>query len=332
MKPASGSAARRSRAFAPAHVTGLFVPAASTRDPRSRGSVGAGIVLEAGVSAEAEWRPGPRRRVSVTSDLGHPLSISEEVANRLLGPRDGTLSVRLAHALPVGQGFGTSAAGAVATALAVARATGRTRAEAVAVAHLADLFGGGGLGGVAAILGGGLEVRVRPGIPPFGRVIHRPYPGRVFVGVVGGPMPTASVLGNRSALARVLGAADRLGPLVRHPDAERLWDASEAFTDRVGLAPRPVSDLLRGLRRRGARAAQAMFGRSFFASLPADRRRDDVLRWLRDRSVRAVELAPDTRGARSLPSPRATVDRGRATASAARAASVFSRAQSRRLP
>ncbi len=303
MEPAKVGPVRRSRAFAPGHVTGLFVPAASARDPRSRGSVGAGIVLEVGVSAEAEWRPGPRRRITVTSDRTQLLAISQEVADRLVGSRTGILSVRLLHALPIGQGFGTSAAGAVATALAVARVTRRTRTKAVEVAHLADLFGGGGLGGVAAILGGGLEIRVQPGIPPFGRVIHRRYPGRVLVGVVGRPIPTASVLGNRSALSRIVRAADRLGPLAQHPDVEGFWDASEAFTDRVGLAPRAVSELLRGLRRRGSRAAQAMFGSSFVASLPSGRRREGVLRWLEDRTVSAVELAPDGRGARLLPNP-----------------------------
>src|SRR5271154_6986697 len=46
---------RRARAFAPAHVTGYFSPDLGSRDPRGRGSVGAGLVLDAGAVAEAAW-------------------------------------------------------------------------------------------------------------------------------------------------------------------------------------------------------------------------------------------------------------------------------------
>ncbi|MGP8075034.1 MAG: hypothetical protein ACLP74_08505 [Thermoplasmata archaeon] len=304
MSPSVSGPTRKARAFAPGHVTGLFVPSTGARDPRARGSLGAGVVLEAGVWAEAEWRPGPRLRVRLTSDLGRPLEISEEVARRLAPPGTGTLSVTLRHMLPVGQGFGTSASGALATALAVARVSGRSRSKAVEVAHLADLFGGGGLGGVAAILGGGLEVRARPGIPPFGEILRCPFRDSLLLGIAGPPLPTPTVLNDRKALARIAAAAEGLGALTRDPSPERFWDASEAFTDRAGLAPRELRDLLRGLRRRGARGAQAMFGRSFFARLPTDERRRDTLRWMARRGVPVIELSAASKGARGsrLPS------------------------------
>ncbi|MGB7124093.1 MAG: pantothenate kinase, partial [Thermoplasmata archaeon] len=132
----------RASAFAPAHVTGVFRPSPRTRDPRARGSIGAGVVLELGVRATAEFRAGPTRRLQLTSDVPIPLPISENVARRLAPPDAGTLRVRLDHELPIGQGFGMSAAGATATALAVGTISGRSRADALRVAHLADLFGG----------------------------------------------------------------------------------------------------------------------------------------------------------------------------------------------
>jgi pantoate kinase len=302
VSPSVSGPSRKARAFAPGHVTGVFAPSTGARDPRARGSLGAGIVLEAGVTAEAEWRAGPRLRVHLTSDLRRRLVISEEVARRLAPSHPGTLSVALRHTLPVGQGFGTSASGALATALAVAQVTGRSRSKAVEVAHLADLFGGGGLGGVAAILGGGLEVRVRPGIPPFGKILHRPFLESVLLGITGAPIPTPNVLNDRKALARIAAAAGGLGALTLDPSPEQFWDASEAFTDRAGLAPRELRDLLRGLRRRGARGAQAMFGRSFLAQLPKGDRRRETLLWLARRRVPAIELSPASRGAyRSRP-------------------------------
>ncbi|HTT72677.1 MAG TPA: sugar kinase [Thermoplasmata archaeon] len=292
---------RYGRAFAPGHVTGIFAPAEGARDPRARGSRGAGIVLSLGVTATAAFRPGRRRRLVVSSDAGTPLPISEEAARHLAPEEPGTLRVHLEHALPIGQGFGMSAAGATATALAVGALSDVAPRRAFEVAHLADLLGGGGLGGVAAIAGGGLEVRDRPGIPPFGHVLHRPVDRPLFLGVVGPALPSPRILGDPMALARVAAASPELDALVRTPDLATFFAASERFTDAVGLAPPTLRRTLAALRWQGAWAAQAMFGRSFFAMPRTPGARSAVLGWLERSGVRAVEVAPGRRGARRLP-------------------------------
>ncbi len=293
-------AERFARAVAPGHVTGVFEPRSTSRDPRARGSVGAGIVLELGVRATARYRPGGPRRLRLSSDVGVPLPISEETARRLFFADEGTLSVHLAHELPIGQGFGTSAAGATATALSVASLFRIPRRRALEVAHLADLFGGGGLGGVAAILGGGLEVRRRPGIPPFGSVVHSAFRSPIFVGFVTGPIPSPSVLTNDSILRRIRAAHSAWALLGDRPSPEALFGASERFTDRVGLSSPRLRATLAGLRRRGAWAAQAMFGGSFFA-LPRNRAaRTAIADWLESQRVRAVELHAARHGARCV--------------------------------
>ena len=236
----------------------------------------------------------------LTSNLDLPLPISEDAASRLLASHRGRLSIQLSHSLPVGQGFGSSAAGATSVALATAALVGKPRRVAIQVAHLADLFGRGGLGGVAAILGGGLEVRTDPGIPPYGRVVHRPVRGSVLVGTVGPPMPTPSVLRRPRVLERIQRASDGIEEVRAHPTVEELFEQSEAFTDRVGLAPPALRDVIRGLRRRGGWAAQAMFGRTFFARPRSPRARAAMVRWLINSDVRAVELGIARSGARIL--------------------------------
>jgi pantoate kinase len=287
----------RAVGFAPAHITGAFLPRIEARDPRGRGSVGIGLVLDAGVRAEAHWVPAARSRLSVVADRRGPFDISREVATRLLTCRPGNLSVRLRHELPIGQGFGTSASGALATALAVGTIVGSDRARSIEVAHLADLFGGGGLGGVAAILGGGLERRVRPGLPPRGRILRRGFPHRVFVAVVGPPMKSPRVLSDERTLGRIAAAYAQVDDLIDPLSPAAFWNASERFTDRVGVAPREVRDLVRAVRRRGGRAAQAMFGRSVVATVPDGRRRREWLKFLGRRGIRAVELGSSRRGA-----------------------------------
>lgn len=288
---------RRAGAFAPGHITGIFEPADGDADPRSRGSRGAGFVLELGASAVASLSSSRRRHVGVSDERGGGLPISLDVANRLLGSVTARLDVRLRHDLPVGQGFGMSAAGATATALAVARLTGGTRRRAVETAHLGDLFGGGGLGGVAAILGGGIEFRRSPGVPPWGRVVHTPEDSPLWIAVLGGPLPSPRLLRDPSFLDRVRRAARDLDDLLAAPSFERLLDASEGFTDRLDLAPRELRDAIRALRRRGAWAAQAMFGRVVFAAPRRDRDRPTLVKWFLDRTFPAVELVPARRGA-----------------------------------
>ena len=197
-----------------------------------------------------------------------------------------------------------SAAGATATALAVGALAGRTHAESIEIAHLADLFGGGGLGGVAAIEGGGgIEFRTRPGLPPWGRTIHRPLSGSVFVGLTGAPLPSPDLLRDRQFLERVEAASDALDELLRRPSERRFFSESERFTDRLRIAPPALERVVRGLRRRGAWAAQAMFGRSFFARPKTASSRAEVVAWLERTGIPTVELAPAKRGARLLRSP-----------------------------
>lgn len=297
---------RRAAAFAPGHVTGLFRPARSSPDPRRQGSVGAGLVLELGVVASATWRPSVEPRLRLTSDGRGELAIATDAARHLIGSRDGEFTVRLARQLPSGQGFGTSAADAIATTLALRPLLGVRRADAVVVAHLADLFGGGGLGGVAAILGGGLEVRRTPGVPPYGKVAHRPFPGAVIVGVVGPPIPTARVLRSPRWHRRFNDAASEVDRLGGRPVWSDFLDAAERFTDRVGLASPRLRATLRALRRRGGWAFQAMFGATFVARPRTPAARPVLLDWLARAGLRAVEVRAAPVGARLLPATRAS--------------------------
>ncbi len=253
---------RVARAFAPGHVTGFFRAELSARDPRGRGSTGAGIVLDRGAVATARWQPGGANRLRLRSRPAVPLPISRSVATRLQAGHGGTLEVSLEHALPVGQGLGMSAAGAVATGLAVAEVLGEPRSKAWQWAHLAELERRGGLGGVAAIAGGGLELRARPGIPPWGTIRHRAWAGELALVRFGAPIPSPGILSDprRTTGLRRLGSAALRG-YRSAPGRDRFLEEAERFTDGAGLLPARVRSRVDRWRSDRLAVFQAMFGR-----------------------------------------------------------------------
>jgi len=261
--------------------------------------VGAGLVLDLGVRARARRARATRPTVELRSALGSDLPISREVAERLVGDRPVRVIVDLEHQLPVGQGFGMSAAGALATALAVGRVLGVSRSHAVSVAHLADLFGGGGLGGVASILGGGMEIRRAPGIPPFGRVQHREFLRPIVLAVTGSPLPSPALLRDRRFRARVdRVAAAGLTALAGHLSTDRFLAEAERFADRLGLADARLRKEMRALRSEDIRVSQAMFGRSLFAVAESPAAHQRLLGKMARRRLPAIVVSASKSGGR----------------------------------
>lgn len=80
--------------------------------------------------------------------------------------------------LPQQQGFGLSAAGALATALALQRALGVDEQlaypQSFHVAHLVERKLSGGLGDIAALWAGGVDLRREPGCPNLGENLGGP--------------------------------------------------------------------------------------------------------------------------------------------------------------
>jgi pantoate kinase len=284
--------------FAPAHVTGLFVPRLSARDPRARGSIGAGLVLDVGVNAFARWFPVAGRRVVVRADTRRPLPITEAVVRQLSDSKGGRLEIELVHQLPIGQGFGMSAAGALAAALATGAALGLPRQQCIEVAHLADLLHAGGLGGVAAILGGGLEMRRSPGVPPWGDVQHRTADVCAFVGAMGAPLPSKALLTRTGFLDRVRSTGTPgLRRLFQRPSLERFLEESTIFGEALGLAPDRLRDFFVDVRAADVACIQAMFGRSFLAIPRSPEAREHLVKALERRCWPAIEVRTARRGA-----------------------------------
>ncbi len=159
------------RAHVGGHVTLIFSIHDDADSLLEQGSRGAGLSLDRGVIIEASGQPG-NGNLTIDGDAPgselHHLVLEELKSHEsAFGEYDWTLTHE--GELPASQGFGLSAAGAIGCALAIQRALGTdeelARARAVHIAHRVERRLSGGLGDVAALHGGGVELRLEPGCP-----------------------------------------------------------------------------------------------------------------------------------------------------------------------
>ncbi|MBN17017.1 MAG: hypothetical protein CMB37_02505 [Euryarchaeota archaeon] len=155
------------------HVTLIFSIQDSSEKLLEQGSRGAGMSINLGVKIEVEASPGSGK-LSVHGDA--PSSQLHNVVVEELTefhPEISKYDWKLTHSteLPPSQGFGLSAAGSLATAIALQRALGieedTARHQAIHIAHRVERRLSGGLGDVAALYAGGVELRLEPGCPPL---------------------------------------------------------------------------------------------------------------------------------------------------------------------
>jgi len=254
------------KAFCPGHISCFFVPV-MTDDVLTTGSLGAGIRLDKGVIVTVEERNDTNVRI-IMDGAERKAKVSGHVI-RTMAPGEG-FDVTVENELPVSQGMGMSAAGAIAAGLCVASLKGIDESEAYKAAHIAEVMNGGGLGDVAGILGGKQPVRTKAGIPPFGNVIDTGIDMNVSIVILGPKMSTGNVLSDKEAMKRISAAGMRcVDAYAEHPSESLLYELSSNFSGLAGLETKEIGRSLK-LLRKGHMASMCMLGNSIFTNAGAD--------------------------------------------------------------
>lgn len=160
--------------FVPGHITGFFT-VENHEIKLKNGSCGAGFLLSKGVkttvSSSDELVMDVNRGDSTVID--EVLSIMET---------DSNFKITQDIQLPVGAGFGTSAASALSLTLDLNEFLNLGYSEELCgqIAHMAEVNLGGGLGDVIAQTGKGLVLRTKPGAPGIGEI--KTFEEDVFIG------------------------------------------------------------------------------------------------------------------------------------------------------
>ncbi|PKG33033.1 GHMP kinase, partial [Methanoregula sp.] len=174
MKPASVTA------FCPGHISGYF-KRVNGATPGSTGSLGAGIVIDSGVTATVTRSNRTVIRVCCRDNNGN---IREQVEGSpiiesVMKKLGVTASVITQCTLPIGAGFGLSAAALLSTLTALNRlySLNLSDRDIALLAHEAEVEHRTGLGDVAACQAGGWVVRTGPGTAaPIQRRYDLPKP------------------------------------------------------------------------------------------------------------------------------------------------------------
>jgi len=286
------------RAFAPAHVTGLFAVHDEDPDPLKKGSRGAGWSLDLGATAAAERADATRIRIG---GQAHEAPVTRLALERL-APGVG-LSVDLRLDLPVRQGFGMSAAGTLAACLAACGELDLEPERALEAAHAAEVLSGTGLGDAVGSWFGCGEVRLKPGCPPHGWAlrIEPPEDARFLFCVLGQGISTPAIIRDAAwkRKTRDLGdpAVDRILAARREHAWGRILLESSSFSDALGLMPPEMRRLTAALPD-GTAWGQSMLGTTMWVC--GDAATLDVARRVLVKGGLLVEAGVDRNGARML--------------------------------
>ncbi len=177
-----------SKAFCPAHVTGFFTVSEPHFQPEKVGSRGAGFSLDLGAYATVELG-GDEWIITVNDEKSSFLLVEKVLRNFAPAGR-----ADIKTDVPFSQGLGMSGACALSAGLAVCAETGGNKEEAIRQAHNAEVFCRTGLGDVIAQSVGGFEVRLKEGLPPYGKIQKTEIEKELVIAVVGHPLITVDIL------------------------------------------------------------------------------------------------------------------------------------------
>jgi len=175
--------------FVPGHITGFFT--IEDHDiTLKKGSCGAGFLMSRGVRTTIS----DSDELEIDVNQGGSTVIDEVLKIMEIGT---DFKVTQDIQLPIGAGFGTSAASALSLTLALNEFLdlGYSTELCGQIAHMAEVNLGAGLGDVIAQTGHGLVLRVEPGAPGIGKI--KSFEHDVFIAwKTFGAIETSSVIQN----------------------------------------------------------------------------------------------------------------------------------------
>jgi pantoate kinase len=271
---------KRARAYSPAGITSFFeicdknTDGTPIADPERVGALGGGFSPDKGVVTEVSVAEAVEKkvRVLINEESCPEAKTTKTVVDMLTANVSGAYDVTVKHYVdvPIGAGFGSSAAGALGAALALSNALklNFTYNELGKAAHVAEVIAQTGLGTAGPLLFGGCGLTITPGAPGFARLDRIPVSPdhRLVIGTFR-PYPTKEMLSSnkKRALINEWGCIT-LEKILIKPSLKNFMMSCKEYALQTGFATERVRQLIELAESAGAiGAAQNMLGEAVHA-------------------------------------------------------------------
>ena len=272
---------KSAKAFSPAGISSFFEICDTLSDGKpitdliKVGARGGGFGIQKGVTTEVNLSEAEENTINIyiNGRNAPEAETTRTVVHMLLEKTSEKYHVDVEHwvEVPIGAGFGSSAAGALTTALALSKTLGLnlTYNQLGKIAHIAEVKCKTGLGTVAPLtIGGGCLLTLEPGAPGTAIIdripITRDY---AIVAGVFGSIPTKTVLSSpekRSAVNKW--GRQTLEKILAEPSPANFLACCREFAEKTGFATKRVRQLFKVADEAGAiGAAQNMVGEAVHA-------------------------------------------------------------------
>lgn len=262
--------------FAPSHITGFF-EIKKHFEAVLTGSRGAGVTLDEGVLTRIVVEEGDGKlKIEVNGQVQNNQRFISKIVRDLLEKKYSTINlghfdigIQHEHKVPIGSGFGVSAACALGASLGIGSSLKLplTFNQACGVAHQAELQLGSGLGDVMGEAHGGVVLRLKEGPPGWGQADRILIDKELYVITrTLGEIETADIINNPQHQARINQAGSKLlRLLLKNPTPAQFMQLSRRFAHETQLMDAELKEIVEIMDEESLGASMAMLGQTAFA-------------------------------------------------------------------
>jgi pantoate kinase len=271
---------KKAEAFSPAGISSFFeicdrkVNGKPITNLEQVGARGGGFGIQKGVTTYVDVSEAESTNIQVfiNDKIAPEAETTKTVVKALLNHVNRAYNVVVKHKveIPIGAGFGSSAAGALTTALALSKILdlNLTYNQLGRIAHVAEVKCKTGLGTVGPLMLGGCILTLEPGAPGIALIDRIPISSDyMIVAGVFGPIPTKEVLSSpEKRLAVNKWGRKTLEKILAEPSLENFLACCREFAEKTGFITERVRTLLKLADKADAiGAAQNMVGEAVHA-------------------------------------------------------------------
>ena len=260
--------------FVPSHITGFF-EIIQNSNPLLKGSKGAGITLDEGVVTNTKIKDGNGNIIINVNNKEDSLNtISKKTVKIILDRynvniQDYDIYINHDSKLPIGAGFGTSAAFALGISFTLSKLMGINISfkEAGEIAHLAEISQSSGLGDVISEMFGGCVIRLNEGSPVKGIIDKIPITKPIYVITKTiGLLETKDIIENPIHQKHINQSGSiLLNRLINNPSISNFMKLSRKFANDTQLISKEIAEIINILDEETLGASMAMLGNTAFA-------------------------------------------------------------------